>query len=296
MIEDIIRSGIVNIQDIPALDNELKRLGRRLVFIDASFVLPNSGEDIYENYKESHIPGALFFNISDVCDKDCDLPHMLPAPELFGYYMSDMGIKNEDLIIVYGQSGMILGPARLWWMLKGFGHSSVAVLNGGLPAWIQLGLETQNVKPLGFEKSQYQCQPFDSNKVVSIDDMINISDYSTYTILDARPQARFDGTSPEPRDDMRSGHIPNSLSCPSSGLIDESGMIKSSFELEKMFKANGISDDKTQRIVTTCGSGITACALTLALHHIGYTNVAVYDGSWSEWGRVSSPTKIASNV
>lgn len=281
MIDDFIQSGIISPTDAAKIKDSA-------VFLDATFVLPGSEINIYDSFIEQHIEGGLFFDIESVCDKHSDLPHMLPSVDVFEEAMRGLGIQNDDLIIIYGQHGMIMGPARAWWMFKGFGHHNVVVLDGGLPAWIRAGLPVSSGEPQSHERSDYSAVEFDRMSVLGIDDMVTVSDGAVCPILDARPAPRFDGTSPEPRAGMRSGHIPNSKSMPCSHLINEDGRFKTKEALSALFSDTDLSG----RIVTTCGSGITACALALALHHLGHKDVAVYDGSWSEWGREDSGTRV----
>lgn len=281
MIDDFIQSGIIS-------SRRAANIETKVVFLDATFVLPGSGANIHDNYKQQHIDGALFFDIACVCDTESDLPHMLPSRDVFEQTMRRLGIQNSDIIIVYGQNGMLMGPARVWWMLKGFGHHNVVVLNGGLPAWIGEGLLTVSGEQPNLKASEYSAVEFDRMNVITLEEMTTISDGSICTILDARPEARFSGEAQEPRAGMRSGHIPNSTNLACSQLVDEHGRFKTKLQLSKLLD----SVDLSGRVVTTCGSGITACALALALYHLGHEDVAVYDGSWSEWGHEDSGTRV----
>lgn len=292
MIEKFVKTGIINPQDISLLEEEVKNIGNRIVFVDATFVLPTSTENIHDNFKNKRIGGAVFFDIKSVADKSSPLPHMLPDETTFEQAMSALGIRNDDTLILYGQHGMIMGPARVWWMFKGFGHDNVLVMNGGLPAWEKAGLETTSGPEKPLEKSHYKAKPFNTSMVTDINQVLESSTKSSCPIIDARPAERFCGETPEPRAGMRAGHIPNSLNLPCSALVDITGQFKAPEQLDALFKEAGITHEKCPRIMTTCGSGITACALALALYHLGYENVAVYDGSWSEWGLESAQTKV----
>ncbi len=294
MIEHFVQTGIINPLDIASLQEEADNRAKKLVFLDTTFVLPTSSEDVYENYRNKRIHDALFFNIKNIADKESTLPHMLPDAAQFSAAISELGIHNDDIIIMYGQHGMTMGPARVWWMFKGFGHDNVIVLNGGLPAWEQAGFKTEIDAPPIPKASHYTAPPFKGEMVVQMSGVINASETNMCPIIDARPEKRFNGKSPEPREGMRSGHMPNAKNLPASSLVNENGMFKPPEELEKMFKNLGVFDNKQQpnRIITTCGSGITACALALALYHLDYKNVSVYDGSWSEWGLEDSPTPV----
>lgn len=297
MLYEFIQDGIIEAQEAYRLVLNAQDNINRIVFIDATFVLPNSGENILDNYTQSHIPDALFFDITKTIDEQSDLPHMLPNEAQFAAAMSDIGITNNDFIIVYGQHGIALGPARLWWMLQGFGHEKVVVLDGGLPAWEAANLSIVSGAPqICNPPSEFTAKPFNKKLYATREDILSILDSQLYPIIDARPAARFDGSSPEPRQGMRSGHIPESHNIPSSTIVNDDGTMKSHEELKDILHNIGIdigTEFAPDGIITTCGSGITACALSLALYHIGYDSVFVYDGSWSEWGHEDSGTPIA---
>ncbi len=288
MIDKLIQNGIVDAKDVALVKAWAKESNTNVVFIDATFVLPTSDIDILQNFENQHIPDALFFNIKDIADKNSDLPHMLPPAHVFEAALSNLGISNNDLVILYGQHGMIMGPARVWWMLKGFGHTNTLVLNGGLPAWLGEGLPIESGPQRKTSKKQYSARPFDQDKVIN---MATLSQSIEIPIIDARPSARFSGASPEPRSGMRSGHIPKSINIPCSHLVNDHGLFKSSENIKQLFSSAGLPLDNSP-VIATCGSGITACALALALYSIGHTNVSIYDGSWSEWGLESSQTPI----
>ncbi|PCJ97279.1 MAG: hypothetical protein COA45_10085 [Zetaproteobacteria bacterium] len=297
MIEKFIHAGIIDPEHIDTLKQYVEEDDKkRIIFLDTTFILPTSAENVVDNFNNNHIPSALFFNIKDIADKKSSLPHMLPDKKSFENSLSRLGIENNDIVILYGQHGMIMGPARVWWMFKGFGHHNVMVLNGGLPAWTQAGYETTSGTPPAPIKSGYKALEFQTSMLINILGLMEISENKTCPIIDARPQARFSGASPEPRQGMRSGHIPNSMNLPCSSLVSENGRFKDAKSITALFKAIGITleDQSKNRIIVTCGSGITACTLALALHHIDYNgDVSVYDGSWSEWGLESSPTRIS---
>ena len=296
MIEQFIHAGIIDPEHITTLKQYVKEDDKkRIIFLDATFVLPASPENIVNNFQENRLHSAVFFDIKSIADKNSPLPHMLPSKEQFESSLSAMGIKNDDIIILYGQHGMIMGPARVWWMFKGFGHRNVIVLNGGLPAWEAAGYETETGEPQHFNNTTYTASEFQSSMLMNMKTLIETSAQSTHPIIDARPFTRFNGSTPEPREGMRSGHIPNSKSLPCSSLVTENGQFKDTAILGALFEGIGIKTNESEldTIVTTCGSGITACALSLALYNVGYKgNVAVYDGSWSEWGLESSPTTV----
>ena len=277
---------------------EIKTLGQKPVFIDASFVLPDSEENIYENFEKEHLPEAVFFDIEAISDQSSHLPHMLPKAAFFEEKISALGIKSDDLLIIYGQHGMIMGPARIWWIFRYFGHDKVLVLDGGLPAWKAEGLPTETGGPKARQPSDYKIKTEKKNLASNIETVQSVSSDCLCHILDARPVARFSGTSPEPRKKMRSGHIPNSLNLPCSSLVKENGTFIEKDKIIHLITQCGLDlqNNPPERVILSCGSGITACALALALHYAGYYNYSVYDGSWSEWGREDSDTEVAISI
>jgi len=294
MIDNFTNIGIINSKDIPTLEKEANNNNRRIIFIDSTFVLPNSHEDIYKNYSTKRINNSVFFDLKFISNKNSLYPNMLPSKKDFSKYVSELRINNSDILIIYGQHGMLMGPARAWWMFKGFGHNNVIVLNGGLPAWENEGFAIETNSPKSYKKSEYTASNFNSEAIIDMAEVLEASKNKLCPIIDARPKERFSGKTPEPRESMRSGHIPNSKNIPCSMLVDKDGKFKTKGQLIKIFKTCDINlSYKESRIITTCGSGITACALHLALHYVGHKNVAVYDGSWSEWGLETSLTPIA---
>ena len=296
MIDNFTNIGIINSKDITTLEKEANNNNRRIIFIDSTFILPNSHEDIYKNYKEKRITNAVFFDLKAISNKKSIYPNMLPEEKYFSEYASNLGIINSDILIIYGQHGMLMGPARAWWMFKWFGHNDVIVLNGGLTAWENEGFAIETNPPKAYKKSEYTASNFNSEAIIDMAEVLEASKNKLCPIIDARPKDRFSGKSLEPRVSMRSGHIPNSKNIPCSTLVGNDGKFKTKGQINQIFKNSGIDiDDKNleNRIITTCGSGVTACAISLALHYIGHTNVAVYDGSWSEWGLETSPTPVS---
>ncbi|MBI1301515.1 MAG: hypothetical protein GC137_07640 [Alphaproteobacteria bacterium] len=283
MTKTRLQNPIITPQELNALIS--KKESADVKVLDATFVLPTSEENPQESFDQNHIPSAQFFDIKTVADPNSDLPHMLPPKDIFESALSKLGIENTDLVVIYGQNGWIMGPARAWWMFKVFGHENVVVLDGGLNGWKKYGFETTSDKSL-YPISFYKASEPNLTLVVDKQEVEKISTNKTHPILDARPANRFSGETPEPRENMRAGHIPNSTNIPCSKLVNENGMIKSKEELHGLFQDLKLENETPERVITSCGSGVTACALTLALHHIGYKNVAVYDGSWSEWGRI----------
>ncbi len=295
MLNTFIQSAIINPEDLETLNAYAKDNNRRIIFFDCTFCLPNSDDNPDEAYKQEHIPRAIRFNIQNACDTSNPLPHMRPTKTRIETILSNLGILNNDIIICYAQKTMNMGPARAWWLLKGFGHDAALVLNGNLTTYKNAGGQTTQEETPAFEKSKYNAKAFGAHSASCREEILNlINSGDNSIILDARPLGRFTGEQKEPRPGMKSGHIPKSKSLPCSELLNDSGKLKDKESLRSVFSERGvvISHDQ-KRIIATCGSGVTACSLKLALHHLGYTNVSVYDGSWSEWGQEELNLPIA---
>ncbi len=252
--------------------------------IDGSWAL--DGTDMHALFVAEHIPGAQFFDIEKISDHDTTLPHMAPSPEVFAKAIGEMGISADDHVVVYDRQGLF-SAARVWWTFKLMGHAQVQVLRGGLPAWKAAGLPLSNDIPAP-ACVVYQPQ-FQNQKVMDLKTLRQGLEAKSYLVLDARPKVRFDGAAPEPRTGLRSGHMPGSRSLPASDLI-ENGALKSTAGLVDLFAARGLNADS--RVVTSCGSGVTAAILSMALDELGHTAAALYDGSWAEWGQVSLDTPV----
>jgi thiosulfate/3-mercaptopyruvate sulfurtransferase len=257
-------------------------LGRPgLVMLDATYYLPNEGKDARALFNAAHIPGAAFFDVDAVADQKSGLPHMLPNPEEFAGAVGGLGIGNESNVIVYDQRG-IFSAARVWWMFRVFGHDNVAVLDGGLPKWLAEG------HPVTDAASNKAPQKFDAvfrpEMVRAIGDMRDNLVSGDALVLDARAAGRFDGSVPEPRAGMRSGHIPGAKSLP-FGTLQENGAMLPPARLREIFAAAGV--DGSRPVITSCGSGVTAAVLTLGMVLAGLPEGALYDGSWSEWGALT---------
>lgn len=286
-IQGFIDGGVIEAHALRAL---IESGETKVKILDGSFAHPSAAETPYQIYKRKHIPGAGFFDIKEAADKSSDLPHMIPTPEVFEAYVSGLGIDNDDLVVVYGQSGIVMGPARVWWLFRLFGHDRVCLLNGGLHAWEDESLPLNNEAPPPPEKTDYSAA-FRPELVKNLSQVQAAVD-GEEQILDARPRERFTGQAAEPRSGMRSGHIPGSQNLPCIDLINSNtGKLKPKEEISAIF--DGIGLDYSAPALISCGSGVTACVIALALFHLGYKDIPVYDGSWSEWGRESSPTDIA---
>jgi len=253
--------------------------------VDGSFKLPGVTPTARQDYDQAHIPGAVFFDIDDICEPGTSLPHMIPTPELFAQKVGALGIGEDDRVVVYDSAGLS-SAGRAWWMLRMFGHHNVAVLDGGLPKWRAEGWPLDAV--VRNPPQRRFTTRFDPSLVRDKRALIENLATRREQVVDARAAGRFDGTAPEPRAGMRSGHIPGSRNVPYELVTDPATrQLKSADELTRLFRDAGVALDRP--IVTSCGSGVTACALAFALHLIGHPGAAVYDGSWSEWGLPGDP-------
>jgi thiosulfate/3-mercaptopyruvate sulfurtransferase len=256
-----------------------KKLGAPdVVVVDGSFYLPAQKRDAAAEYRAGHIPGAVRFDIDDVSDHANPLPHMLPAPEAFGAMVGALGIADTDTLVVYDGLGMFSSP-RVWWTFRLFGASNVFILEGGLPKWQAEGraVESGEVKraPRTFNAKKPPAV------VASLRDVQTALAGSTAQVVDARPADRFRGEAPEPRAGVRPGHIPGSLNVPFTKLV-ENGRLLPPEQLKQAFAAGGVDVDKP--VITSCGSGVSAATVWLALETLGREPKGLYDGSWSEWG------------
>lgn len=246
--------------------------------IDASLPRVGVKEDTRANYREAHIPGAPFFDIDKIAAPDSSLPHMMPDAEGFAEGVSALGIGNDCKVVVYDQHGIYSAP-RAWWMFRAFGHDDVSVLDGGLPKW------RSEERPVTHEIPKPAAQPFAAKlrpELLRLVDQVNANIANGgEQVVDARGAGRFNGTEPESRPGLRSGHIPNSLNVPYANIVEEGTMVSADL-LQRAFDVGEV--DRSKPITTTCGSGITACILALGLFLIGRNDVAIYDGSWTEWG------------
>jgi len=252
-----------------------------LRIVDGSFKLPGVMPTAAQDYAERHIPGAVFFDIDIVADQSNPLPHMLPRPDEFAAHMSRLGLGDGNFIIVYDGSGWN-SAWRIWWMLRLFGHDRVALLSGGLRKWLnERRSVTKDVpapKPARFTP---RCRPELVRDKAAL--LANLEGRQEI-VIDARPAARFAGIADEPRPGLRRGHIPDSRNLPYESLIDpESRIALPAADIERQLRDAGLSPNKP--IVASCGSGVSACAIAFAMHLIGWPDAAIYDGSWSEWGK-----------
>lgn len=251
----------------------------QLRIVDASWHMALEKRNAYEEYIAEHIPGAVFFDIDKISDYNSPYPHMLPSAEIFAKSVAALGIGNDDEIVVYDTTGLF-SAARVWWMFRVFGHEKVKVLDGGLPKW-KAEYNALESGPSKRSSSIFQSH-FNTALVRNFEQIKNNIEYKQELLLDARSPGRFLGTESEPRAGLPSGHIENSINiffreC----LAPPYNTLKSITELRAVFEEKTIL---SQKFVASCGSGVTACILALALYELGNKNVAVYDGAWAEWG------------
>jgi thiosulfate/3-mercaptopyruvate sulfurtransferase len=251
-----------------------------LMVFDATKYLPNEDKDGHTEFLAAHIPGACFFDIDHVADPDTDLPHMVPAAGRFARLMGELGVSNGTRVVFYDQKGLA-SAARGWWLMGLFGHDAAAVLDGGLPKWRREGRAVDSGAPARPVPATFRPH-FRPTRLRGIGDMLANLDHRGELVVDARAAGRFAGTAPEPRPGMRSGRIPGSVNLPYNELLRPDGTFRPADELRARFAAAGVAPG--QKLVTSCGSGVSACILTLALRLAGLPEAAVYDGSWSEWG------------
>ncbi|MEY4698095.1 MAG: hypothetical protein RIT14_2523 [Pseudomonadota bacterium] len=247
--------------------------------LDASWYLPDAGRDPRAEYAAMHIPGARFFDIDEIADHRTPLPHMAPPTEKFISRMRAMGVGDGHQVVVYDGAGLF-SAARVWWTFRLMGKTDVAVLDGGLPKWRAEGREIEDLPPV--VKDRHMTVSRQNQLVKDVTQVAHSSKLREAEIIDARPAARFRGEAPEPRAGLRAGHIPGAKNIPYGTLLTEGGTLKPIPDLRAIFEAAGV--DLTRPAITTCGSGVTAAVLSLALERIGHRNHALYDGSWAEWG------------
>lgn len=268
------------------------RLGAVCV-LDCSWWLPGAGRDAKAEYLSSHVPTARFLDLDVVCDTSSPLPHMLPAPPAWAAFCEGAGIARDDTVVLYDAAGLF-SAARGWWTFRVFGHvGAVAVLEGGLPAWTKAGLATESGPPAPPPRVGPYAAALQPRLVRSLEEVLRecVDAPRRSKLVDVRPAARFEGAAPEPRPGLRSGHAPGAKNLPLSALVDPStGALRSHAELRAAFAAAGVevaSDAggaPPPPVVASCGTGVTACVAALAAAVLGRDDVAVYDGSWAEYG------------
>jgi thiosulfate/3-mercaptopyruvate sulfurtransferase len=259
-----------------------------LRLFDATFHIPATGRDADAEFDEGHIPGAQRFDIGVIADPDAALPHTVPTAEIFQKHMRALGVNQNDHVIVYDDS-LFMSSARAWWLFRLFGHENVSYLDGGLTAWQQAGGNLEQGSGKVFGTGDFIASTQKDTAIAYMPELrMQVESGTAGQIVDARAKGRFSGELPEPRAGIRSGHIPGSLNVPITSLFDpETKLLKSTIELKEIIESGGV--DLSQQITTTCGSGVTACGLALALELVGHQQVTIYDGSWTEWGTSDAP-------
>lgn len=258
--------------------------------VDASWHLPTEKRDPKAEFLAEHIPGAVFFDIDEICDTTNPLPHMLPKAEKFAARVRRMGLGDGKRIVVYDTQGLF-SAARVWWMFKVFGHRDVAVLDGGFPKWKAEGRPIED-GPARPRQERHFTARYQTMLVKEKDEVLAAMKAGSSEIADARGRARFTAAEPEPRPGVRGGHIPGAKNVHYASLLNPDKTMKSPAEIRKIFEAAGV--DLKKPIITSCGSGVTAAILTLGLSMIGHSDTALYDGSWAEWGADAAlPVEVA---
>ncbi len=247
--------------------------------LDATAFLPGTGRDARAEYEGAHIPGARFFDIDDISDGRSELPHMVPPVEKFMSRLRAMGVGDGHQVVVYDTHGLF-SAARVWWLFRLMGHDDVAVLDGGFPKWQAEGREIEDLPPV--IRDRHMTVRRQNHMVRDVTQVSAATKLGDHEILDARPPGRFRGEEPEPREGLRGGHIPGSKSVPASALLNPDKTMKSPEDLRAVLVTAGV--DLGKPAITTCGSGLTAAIINLALERIGKADHALYDGSWAEWG------------
>ncbi|TDK48950.1 3-mercaptopyruvate sulfurtransferase [Antarcticimicrobium luteum] len=250
-----------------------------LRILDGSWYLPQLGRDARAEYEAAHIPGARFFDIDDISDHRSELPHMAPPVEKFMSRLRAMGVGDGHQVVVYDGSG-VGSAARVWWTFRLMGQTNIAVLDGGLPKWQAEGRETEDLPPV--VRDRHMTVRVQNHLLRDVTQVSAAAKLGDYEIIDARSRGRFRGEEPEPREGLRGGHIPGSKNVPFTDLLNGNGTMKSPAECRAVFEAAGV--DLGKPAITSCGSGVTAAILSLALERMGKTDHSLYDGSWTEWG------------
>ncbi|OBY28626.1 3-mercaptopyruvate sulfurtransferase [Leisingera sp. JC1] len=247
--------------------------------LDASWYLPQQGRDAKAEYEAAHIPGARFFDIDEISDNRSDLPHMVPPVEKFMSKLRAMGVGDGHQVVVYDGAGLF-SAARVWWLFRLMGQTNVAVLDGGFPKWQAEGHPVEDLPPV--IRDRHMTVRVQNHMVRDVTQVSAAAKLGDHEIIDARSAERYRGDAPEPREGLRAGHIPGSRNVPFGQVLKADGTMKDAEGIRAAFEAAGV--DLNKPAITSCGSGVTAAILSLALERIGKTDHSLYDGSWVEWG------------
>ncbi|EMH80642.1 rhodanese-like sulfurtransferase [alpha proteobacterium HIMB114] len=269
----------MNIVDVVWLENNLNN--ENIIILDCSWHLPNTQRSGKEEFKKERIPGAIFFDIDEISEQESPFPHMMPTEDYFSDKVSELGVSNDHHIITYDSLG-VFSSARVYWMFKQFGHKKISILDGGLKFWKIKNKKIETSAPNKKIKTNYLAQ-LNRSKIKGFEDVKKNTQTKEFKLVDARPSGRFNGTDPEPRKDLQSGNIENSLNIPFNIIVDaETGCFKNKEEIEKIFKEKNIM--KKDSLVFSCGSGVAACVVGAAYENLNnIDNYNVFDGSWTEW-------------
>lgn len=254
-----------------------------LRILDGTLFMADEGRDARAEYEAAHIPGARFFDIDDISDSRSELPHMVPPVEKFMSRLRAMGVGDGHQVVVYDAKGLF-SAARVWWLFRLMGQDNIAVLDGGFPKWQAEGHPIEDLPPM--VRDRHMTVRRQNHMVKDVTQVSAASKLCDHEILDARAAGRFRGDAPEPRAGLRAGHVPGSRNVPYTALLNDDRTMKDPDSLRAVFAAAGV--DMAKPVITSCGSGVTAAVINLALERIGKTDHALYDGSWTEWG--ASPT------
>lgn len=261
-----------------------------LVILDASWHMPGENRDGAAEWQQLRIPGSRYFDFDGkIARKDTDLPHMMPSGEAFNSEVRKLGVNQNSYIVVYDSLGVFTSP-RAWWMFRAMGHDNVAVLNGGLPAWRQAGQPVESGDAQAVPEGDFSA----IERLLSFRDVADVQaalEDTETLVLDARSAERFNAEVDEPREGLRRGHMPGALNLPFAGLLQQAIYLADPVVLKQAFEQLGIMDTE-QRMIFSCGSGVTACVLALAAEQAGFSNLSVYDGSWTEWGRFDNELPV----